>query len=172
MPASKSIGFISEVKVKRGAIACTVEDKDNPNKKHKPCLLGRDSFNTVSLPPINTKVLVEQIDGEKIITKILSAPGVNGIEAAESESGSQEGSGSMSFVFSRDGGSTSESLTIQYTSSGYNITADVQGDITLDSGGSVYIRENGNKKKVATVDHEHNTSDGASTTDTTENHNL
>ncbi|MFB6224858.1 MAG: hypothetical protein ABEI13_00195, partial [Candidatus Paceibacteria bacterium] len=131
----KYTGYISDVKVKKGTVACTVEDQNHPDKKHHPCLLGRTSANTISLPPIDSKVLVEKINGDKIITQILSSPGSNGMEAQQSEQGAYEGSGSMSFVFSR-GNNDPETITVQYNSDGYDITADVDGDITLNAGGN------------------------------------
>ena len=177
----KFIGYISDIFIKDGSVICRVEDKNNPQKSHSPCQLGVSSFSSVSVPPVDSKVLVERVEGEKIITNILSSPGISGIEAQKSKEGSSNGAASMSFVFTRDEGSTEEFVTIQYSSEGYNVTCDVEGDIVLDAGGSIKVREDGVEKKVATVDHDHeltydgggnNSSTLTTTTDsTTENTN-
>jgi len=151
----KFIGYISDIFIKDGSVICRVEDKNNPQKSHSPCQLGVSSFSSVSVPPVDSKVLVERVEGEKIITNILSTPGISGIEAQKSKEASSNGAASMSFVFTRDEGSTEESLTIQYNSSGYEVSIDVEGDIVFDAGGDVKVVRNGSEEVVSTESHTH-----------------
>ena len=151
----KRLGYISKVEISSGTVVCDVEDKNTPQKEHSNCVLARTSSNSVSLPPIGTEVIVERIKGEKIITNIISSPGLNGIEAQKSKEGSSNGAASMSFVFTRDEGSTEESLTIQYNSSGYEVSIDVEGDIVFDAGGDVKVVRNGSEEVVSTESHTH-----------------
>ena len=156
----KRVGYISSVEIQDGTVVCDVEDKDTPNKVYSPVIYTRNSINSITVPPKDTKVLVERVTGEFIITGVLSTPGSSGMDESNAKSASQAGAGSMSLTFHREGAEAAESIAVEYSSSGYNVSLDVDGDVTLEAGGNIVISKGGTTKKVATEDHVHSTSNG------------
>jgi hypothetical protein len=151
----KRVGYITSVTIEGGGVICTVEDKNTPTKEYSQVIYGRDSANKFDVPPLGTEVLVENIQGEYIVTKTLSSPASSGVSKQSAKDSFLNEAGSMSFVFQRESASEPESVEIEYSSSGYEVSIDVDGDIKLSAGGTVLIEEEGTKKKVATVDHDH-----------------
>lgn len=133
----KRIGFISNVVIKDGTTVAAVEDKNIPNKIHEPCIVAQDSFSKASIPPIGSKVLIERVAGEKIITQFLSSAGLSGMEEQKANEGAQNQAASMSFVFTRDEGETEEFVNIEYGSEGYNVNVDVKGNVSVSAEGNL-----------------------------------
>lgn len=169
----KRRGYVTNVAVSKGTVLCEVEDVDVPNQTYT-CPLVRPVTEQVVLPPVGSEVVVEKMrDEEWIVVGTLSTPGSSAGDEASMQNGSQDGYGSVSFVFGpREGASKTEKLAVEYRSDGYVINADVDGSVTINAGGKVTISsesgvvidQGGEAKKVATEDHTHSYEGGTTGT--------
>lgn len=138
----KRIGYVESVFIQDGAVICRVEDKDTPNKVYDPVIYARSSAYEVSVPPQGAKVLVEKVNGEKIITGVLSSASATGADETAVKDGFEKGAASMSLVFGpREGADGVESIAVEYGSDGYNVDIDVDGEVTLQAGNGFTITD-------------------------------
>jgi hypothetical protein len=153
-------GIVRDVDIVDGSPVCMVEDRDSLDREY-PAVVLTDLPEGVILPPIESEVLLSKFKGVRAIVGILSTPRQNPSAKDNMITGAENGHGSVSYTFGpREGASGVEEFSINYTGSGYEITADVDstitlktdGDIRLEAGGDIVIEEGGTAKPVLTED--------------------
>lgn len=153
-------GIIRSVDIVDGSPVCLVEDRDSLDREYRAAILTQTPEEIV-LPPINSEVLIGKFKGERVVVGVLTPPREEPAAKSAIINGSENGHGGVSYIFGpRDGASEVEEFTINHTSSGYEITADVDstitlktdGDIRLEAGGDIVIEQNGTAKPVLTED--------------------
>jgi hypothetical protein len=173
-------GIVRAVDIIEGSPVCFVEDRDSLEREYRAAILKQTPEQTI-LPPVGAEVLLGKFKGERVVVGTLTPPRENPSGKSDIVSGSENGHGGYSFTFGpRDGASEVEEFKINHTSSGYEITADVDstitlktdGDIKLEAGGDIVIEQDGTAKPVLTEDATFeykdtgDTSDGSATAET------
>jgi hypothetical protein len=172
--------IVRNVRMVEGSPVCQIENRDSLDRTDVAVVLSQTP-EQITIPPIGSEVLVAKVKGIKVIFGVLQPPREEPSATPDIVSGVEEQQGSVSFTFGpRDGASEVEEFSIHHTSSGYEITADVDstitlktdGDIRLKAGGDIVIEQDGTPKPVltedATFEYEDtgDTSDGSATAET------
>lgn len=168
-------GIVRAVDVVEGSPVCRVEDRDSLDRVYSAPVLTNNPEQII-LPPLGSEVLLGEFNGQRVVIGVLTPPRKEPAAEPEIVSGAESGHGSVSFTFGpRDGASGVEEFSINHTSSGYEITADVDstitlktdGDIRLEAGGDILIEQGGTAKPVLTEDAKFEYEDTGDTSDGT-----
>lgn len=163
---------VTSVEIKDGAVVVIAEDVDAPQRTYGPIPVATPLASQTAIPPVGSKVVVSAFhDGSKYVSGILTTPGGGSDSEASIKQGALNGTDSLVLTFVTEEKSEPETFEIAYSDNGFQISADVDGDITLDSsgditlsaGGDVRLDEGGSTKALATEDHTHSCPTGGMT---------
>lgn len=130
---------ITKVQIKKGIVVCDAADLDKQDRVYKAPFM-RSATSEIVVPPVGATVVVEEMfDGETIISGILSTPKSSATDNQTLLDGTKKEGESVMHVFDRSGASETERVAVEYRDGGYEITADVQGDVTVKTGGDATL---------------------------------
>lgn len=145
---------ITSVGISNGTVVCNAADMDKANKSYRSLPFERPSSGQITVPPVGSVVSIDTMfDGMKIVSGILSTPQTNDTDAQRLiDQANNDAESTMLLYGRRDRDGPVEKIAVEATDAGYEITADVQGDVTLSAGGNIVIEQGGTAKQVLTED--------------------
>jgi hypothetical protein len=145
---------ITSVDITKGVVVCNADDMDSADKDYRNIPFQRPATGQITVPPVQSVVVVEKMfDGSEIVTGILSTPQTADTDTQNLIDQANNDAESTMLVYGRrDRNGPVEKIAVEATDTGYEITADVQGDVTLSAGGNIVIEQGGTAKRVLTED--------------------